>query len=251
MFTSCRHCRQQSRATLALKSRKGNFPTGRRPARLALAGCIAGLGLALAGLDAVIGESSAFFTRSGNQAERLQPLYDGGARASLSTYSNKLLMRDCDEALSSVYARLLPQEQREAGARNCLALAREVTGGSPASGVAWLIQAKAQDVLGDRAAAAAAIRRSQEASAGEGWLAVSRIRFLLPRLSAMGEEGRAILVPDVTLLAMSRNGPARLAELYQQNGENGQALIGIIDSLPNEPKTQFLRQLRALSRQGA
>lgn len=229
---------------LALASRRVNFPAGR-----AFAGALAGLCMAAAGLDAVLGESSAFFTRSGNMAERLEPLYNGTAHVSHSTYANKLLMRDCDEALSSVYARLLPQEQRLAGARSCLALSEDVNASSPADGLAWLIQAKAQDALGDMPAAAAALRRSQEASAGEGWLAVSRIRFLLPRLSGMGEAAQAVFVPDVTLLAMSRNGPARLAEIYKQHGENGQALIGIIDKLPDTAKAQFLKQLRALSRQ--
>lgn len=205
--------------------------------------------MAAAGLDAVLGESSAFFTRSGNMAERLAPLYDGSAHVSHSTYANKLLMRDCDEALSSVYARLLPQEQQLAGARNCLALAKSVNEASPADGLAWLIQAKAQDALGDMQSSAASLGRSQQASAGEGWLAVSRIRFLLPRLSRMGEAAQGIMASDVKLLALSRNGPARLAELYKQQGDNGQALIGIIDKLPDDAKARFLRQLRALSRQ--
>ncbi len=230
---------------------KGTSSLRRGSKGLAVAGCIAGLGLATAGLFTVIGESSVFFTRSGNQAERLQPIYDGAARISLSTYSNKLLMRDCDEAITSLYAQLLPQDQRLAGARHCLDLARQVTGASPANGVAWLIQAKAHDLLGDSASALAAVRRSQEASAGEGWLAISRLRFLLPRAAAMDEAIEAVITPDVTLLAMSQNGAAPLAELYRQQGENGQVLIGIIDSLPNDPKARFLRQLRALSSQGS
>jgi hypothetical protein len=243
------HRRQKCRVILTLKSRRVNFSGSRPPSGRAFAGALAGLCMAAAGLYAMLGESSAFFTRSGNMAERLAPLYDGSAHVSHSTYANKLLMRDCDEALSSVYARLLPQEQRQAGARSCLALAKAVNGESPADGLAWLIQAKAQDALGDMPAASAALRRSQEASAGEGWLAVSRIRFLLPRLSQMGEAAQAVITSDVTLLAMSWNGPARLAELYKQQGDHGQALIGIIDKLPDDAKARFLRQLRAMSRQ--
>ncbi|WP_186392504.1 MULTISPECIES: hypothetical protein [unclassified Pannonibacter] len=230
---------------------KDTSSTRRASKGLAVAGCIAGLGLALAGLDAVIGESSAFFTRSGSQSERLQPIYDGTARISLSTYSNMLLMRDCDDAMVSPYAQLLPQEQRHAGARHCLGYAREVIASSPASGVAWIIQAKAHDLLGDTASALAAVKRSQEASAGEGWLAISRLRFLLPRTPVMGEAGEAVIIQDVTLMAMSQNGAAPLAELYKQQGANGQVLIGIIDRLPNEPKSRFLRHLRALSSQGS
>ncbi len=229
---------------LALASRRVNFSVIG-----AFTGTLAGVCMAAAGLYAVLGESSAFFTRSGNMAERLEPLYNGAAHVSHSTYANKLLMRDCDEALSSVYARLLPQDQRLAGARNCLALSEAVNTASPADGLAWLIRAKAQDAIGDMSAAADALRRSQQASAGEGWLAVSRIRFLLPRLAGMGEAAQTVLAPDVTLLAMSRNGSARLAEIYKLNRDNEQALIGIIDRLPDDAKAQFLKQLRALSRQ--
>ncbi|NBN78585.1 hypothetical protein GWI72_09925 [Microvirga tunisiensis] len=192
-------------------------------------------------------ETSIFLTSGQSRSERLAPLLTGDVQTGLSGYANRILLQDCDEAMNSTFGRLLPQDTRRAYAGNCDRLADEVLDQRPADGLALLIKASANFILGNDSEAAAALTLSQKLSPGEGWLADGRLKQGLPRYADLPDEAKAALTQDVALLASSRRSAAWLARLYLRRDGRQEVLATLFEALPDASKRNVLAEIRAAS----
>lgn len=188
---------------------------------------------------------AAIFLRSGDgRAERLAPLENGTYKTGVSVFSNRTLMLDCDEAMTSTFARLQPATVRRSYAENCIVAADRILSRRPTDGLAHLVKANAYAHLQNRERMNEALGLSQALSPQEGWLANGRLRLALPLYQDLPDALKAAVAADVAVLAASRGSSAWLAQLYLRKDKNPEVLLQILDTLPDALKANVLAEIR-------
>jgi hypothetical protein len=189
-------------------------------------------------------EAAIFFRGGDGRAERLSPLTSGTYKTGVSVFSNRTLMLDCDEALTSTFGRLQPATVRRNYAESCVAAADEVLARRPTDGLAYLVKANAYAFLDNRDGMMEALRLSQSLAPQEGWIADGRLRLALPLYLDLPEALQKAIASDVAVLASSRRSAAWLARLYLRKDKSPEVLLQLLDTLPDASKGNVLAEIR-------
>ncbi|MCY1708339.1 hypothetical protein [Pannonibacter sp. SL95] len=204
------------------------------------------LGAVLALLGGVLlWNEAALFLKSGDgRGARLAPLTNGTYTTGVSVFSNRTLMLDCDEALTSTFGRLQPSAVRRSYAESCIAAADDVLARRPTDGLAYLVKANAYAFLENRDGMIDALRLSQALAPQEGWIADGRLRLALPLYMDLPDALQKAIAADVAVLASSRRSAAWLARLYLRKEKGPDVLLQILDTLPDASKGNVLAEIR-------
>lgn len=189
-------------------------------------------------------ETRPFFIDSANRAARFQTVADGENRAGLSTFSQRLALDNCFEAMNSVYGRVQPTLQRQAVFEACQNLADTITSTSPANAFAWFVGALASGALDDVVGMNNRLVQSQRTGANEQWIGELRVglaeRFFadLDELSATGHE------LDLQMLVQSARGVRSIARRYVNQPDFRARIAALVEELPEDVQARFVINVR-------
>lgn len=198
----------------------------------------------LAAMSVLYFEARPFFIDSANRAARFQSVADGENRAGLSTFSQRLALNNCFEAMNSIYGRVQPTPRRQAVLGECQNLADTIAAMSPANAFAWFVGALASGNLDDVTGMNTRLVQSQRTGANEQWIGELRVglaeRFFadLDAVSAAGHE------QDLQMLVQSSRGVRFIARRYVSQPDFRARIAALVEELPEDVQARFVTNVR-------
>lgn len=196
----------------------------------------------------VFAEARIFLVNRLDQHEQFQPILSEEPVYGPSTYSKRLYLDDCLEALTSVRGRTLPPADRTALATSCREEALAISETNPTNGFAFYIAALAGAALDDKEAFNTRLAESRKVSPGEGWLAELRVRLADEKKGLLDPVGEMAFDGDVFTLARSRRRVGLLAQKAVVDKAFRKRVVAVVETLPEADKRAFLNAFRSAMR---
>ncbi|WP_417250032.1 tetratricopeptide repeat protein [Celeribacter sp.] len=221
--------------------------------RIGVVGTVGALCVAVLATWAFAAERTAFASYRSNPDEAFAELRRRADHpvVALSALSRERAVEMCSEALIAPLSFAFPPDEKRAVAQRCEVIAARVVDASPAWGLAWFAQARAQFELGKVAEAVESLRRSARLAPNEGWIAQKRVllgRDLLrtPSLDApdMLAEVTDDLHADLTLLFSQYATITWIAQLYAVAPDFKPVIADVAEQQDDATRARFLRQVR-------
>ncbi len=198
--------------------------------------------LALVGAGAAVGtiETRAYLaggiTPAGGFDELARGIPDGG----VSVASRKLTLTRCLDAMASLVARVQPTARRRAVQRNCLQISDAFVVQEPTNSLAWYVGAFAAGALSDTVGMATRLGEAQRTGPSEQWLAQMRVELAEENYAVLPASVREGQDRDLTLLALSRDGVASIAQRYVGQVDFRSRITRLVEQLPQAEQQRFL-----------
>jgi len=172
----------------------------------------------------------------------------GGAGVfGISSYSQRLALDQCRESLLSVAASLRPANERQAAAKTCETMARDILQRNPADAYAATILAAAGFAEGNPEMARRSYRLSWQIAPNEFWLGALRLDLARDHILPDAGDLAGVVESDLMLHGRSQNGRVILAHWYLQDPAARKILAGTLDRLPENDKAAFLDVVYSLN----
>lgn len=157
------------------------------------------------------------------------------------------LLKECDDTLSSPFARLAVPAARERVVASCLELAEAVQASSPTASLPHLIEAQAlhlRNAAPERAQAA--FVQAQALAPSEGWLAARRLRFGVPIWADLrdAQAMQSALAADVQLIVAIERFRPLLVDIYEKQPKRRDWLLAAMTNASDQDKRRFLVDIR-------
>jgi hypothetical protein len=206
------------------------------------------LGLASAALLAygvveAVGEVSPYLADGYSDEHRFSALAAGDYKAGDSVWSKDMVLRDCVQVGSSLYAKAQPTSRRAGFFAACLGQSQSIANEMPAYSRAWLTLAFAAAELGLNDQMADALRRSSLTAPNVHFLAERRIVLAVDHWAALGDEVRVVIEADMRTLLYSAGGSSALATTYVNNPSQRERIASIVEGAPVDLQRRFLREI--------
>ncbi len=156
-----------------------------------------------------------------------------------------LAMDSCEESLAVNMAAAMLTDAYNATAQACLDQADAILSQSPSFAIAHLVRATALDALdGDRADVRAAVLASAATAPGSAWMALDRLRIMIPEFEAADPDLRGVMAQDVMMAALAADGAPVLAELYVRHPEIRTFVTEVVETLEPRVQRRFITAVR-------
>lgn len=212
---------------------------------------VGALVLCVGGAFAAFGEAKSYLSGGSVPQEHFAALEQDSQVAALSVASSRLVLDNCYDAIEGVYGRLQPADKRQAVATTCAARASEITRSMPSYSYAWFVNALSASELGNTAALADNLRRSQVTGPSEEWIAELRVNLAEAHLDNLPDDVRQQNDRDLAVLAESYRGVSSIATRYVNDAAFRERITAIVEKLPDEFQRRFISYVqRAAQRSG-
>lgn len=190
-----------------------------------------------------------FVSSGGDRASRYQAYVEGTSVSGFSSFSQTMVLQDCLKAVTSIYGRLQPKDQRTNVIENCRNEAIAITDRAPTQSLAWFVQALIAAEVNNPEDLNLSLAKSRLAGPNEQWIAEVRVELAelnYDKLDAENLEGNA---QDLLLLVKSKRGVRKIARRYIQRPEFRQRLADLVETLPEESQKKFVSNVRRAARE--
>ena len=193
----------------------------------------------------VFAEGRVFFSDRLDQRERLASVLNDATGFGPSTYSKRLYLDDCLEALTSVRGRTLPATERVTLSTACRENALKIIATHPPNGFAHYMAALASAAIGEEQAFNEYLAASREVSPNEGWLAELRIKLSDEHERLLDDGNQSNMDQDIATLAQSNHGAGWLARKALVDDAFRERAITVLETLPPSSSRRFVNAFRA------
>lgn len=163
--------------------------------------------------------------------------------AGLSIATNRLVVDNCYDALTSIYGIVQPTIKSRAVASNCLAQADAVTQAMPTHSFAWFVGALAALRLEDPSGFADRLRQSQLTGPREQWIAELRVGLAEDNFDLLPSDVRELNDRDLGLLVVSDRGIASIAQRYVRDEAFRERITSIVEQLSEHDQQRFVNSV--------
>jgi hypothetical protein len=200
-------------------------------------------------LPAAYLELRPFFLGAATQEARFDQVADGQNQTGLSTFSHRIALENCLEAVNSIFGRMQPTPRRQAVLSECDGLSDMISSTSVADSFAWYIGALTNSELGKVGEMNRRLVLSRRTGPNEQWVAELRVALGERRFADLDRPALEGHRKDLQLLALSARGVATIAKRYVAEPDFRARITSLVEELPEEVQSRFVTYVRQAARE--
>jgi hypothetical protein len=200
--------------------------------------------IGLAGAYAATREAGPLAAAGQDLPERMAALREGAVPSGLSLASRDLVLDDCSDAVTSLYGRTRPTDERQANLVACGQIAANFVSASPAYGYGWYVTAAIAAESGDQAHFLEALKQSYTTSPAEQWLAERRVALVESHLDWLDPTLLHDHEQDLAMLVQTQRGIRAIARRYVAVPAFRDRITNVVLTLPDADQRRFLTSIK-------
>ena len=189
-------------------------------------------------------EANIFLSRPADDKAFSDAARAGALDIPISSYAKSALLRDCLSSMKSLYAKLQPQEYRQAHFNACRTAALKIAAENPSQSSAWFVAAFASAALADESAYHSQFEQAFDTAMHEDWQAKRRILLALDYPDFVTQDMQGMVDSDVFTILNNNSGGAWLAQLYRTRSNMKQTIADQAEKSADKYKKLFLDALK-------
>ena len=217
----------------------------RVPVLTALFGAV----LLFASAALTVQETSPFLATATSEAGRFQAFVAREAQLPVAENSRADIVSACYSLMRSIFARAQPTERRLGLIHACRELALATTASAPTVAIAWTVAAATAGELDDADNFNRELARSAGVAPHEQWIAELRVALTENYFALASEQTQIQEGIDIAILVQTRRGIRSLAARYVDDPGFRERVTRIVEALPPDEQTRFLREVQAAARE--
>ncbi len=204
--------------------------------------------LAAGGAITAHAELNPFAVGATDAKSRFAALASNAYRPAASVLSKRLLLDTCLEAVTGIYGRLQPGEDRRTVVARCLEQADAIVAGAPSFSYGWYVGALAAAELGDVTGFNTRALQSQITGPTEQWMAELRAALVEDNIAVADDAVMARHAADLRLLVASPRGIRSISRRYVAEPAFRARIAAIVEAMPEADQARFVATVRESAR---